>query len=56
MNSRRYPRTLQEAFGPYTSRSISEPYAPMHRSDKIVVAGCVVAALVLAVLMVVGVV
>jgi len=26
MNSRKYPRTLQEAFGPYCSRDIQEPY------------------------------
>jgi len=25
MNTRRHPRTLQEAFGPYTSRDISDP-------------------------------
>lgn len=25
MNTRKYPRTLQEAFGPYTSSTISEP-------------------------------
>lgn len=25
MNTRRYPRTLVEAFGPYTSTVISEP-------------------------------
>jgi len=24
-NTRRYPRTLQEAFGPYTSNKIDEP-------------------------------
>lgn len=24
-NTRRYPRTLQQAFGPYTSRQIDEP-------------------------------
>ena len=25
MNSRKYPRTLQEAFGPYTSHHVEEP-------------------------------
>lgn len=29
MNSRRYPRTLQEAFGPYTSRDV----LPMREPD-----------------------
>lgn len=28
MNSRRYPRTLEEAFGPYTSREIEEKSEP----------------------------
>jgi hypothetical protein len=35
--TRRYPRTMQEAFGPYTSRSICEPYSPMALTDKIIV-------------------
>ncbi len=25
MNTRKYPRTLNEAFGPYTSREFNEP-------------------------------
>lgn len=25
MNTRKHPRTLQEAFGPYTSRDFAEP-------------------------------
>jgi hypothetical protein len=25
MNTRKYPRTLEEAFGPYTSREITDP-------------------------------
>ena len=29
MNTRRYPRTLQEAFGPYTSREV----LPMREPD-----------------------
>lgn len=35
--TRRYPRTMQEAFGPYASRHIAEPYAPMPLADKIIV-------------------
>ena len=27
--TRKYPRTLQEAFGPYTSREIHEPHEPL---------------------------
>lgn len=35
MNTRRHPRTLNEAFGPYTSHHIEEPRpARMTRSDK----------------------
>jgi hypothetical protein len=33
---RRHPRTLEEAFGPYTRGAIDEPYEPMPMIDKIV--------------------
>lgn len=26
MNTRKYPRTMQEAFGPYTSHDLEEPF------------------------------
>lgn len=48
---RKYPRTMQEAFGPYTSRAIDEPYSPMPMIDKIVlivstvIGACVLAAI-----------
>ena len=35
--TRRYPRTLEEAFGPYAGRNVHERIEPMHRSDRIVV-------------------
>ena len=35
MNTRKHPRTLVEAFGPYASGPIHEPQRPMHRSDRI---------------------
>ena len=54
MNTRKYPRTLQEAFGPYTSRQIDEPVRPFDRADKIVMFGAAVAFAVLCVLMIVG--
>jgi len=44
MNSRRYPRTLQEAFGPYASGPIHEPRRPIDRQDKIVMVASVVVA------------
>ena len=39
MNTRRHPRTLNEAFGPYTSTQIEEPRpARMCRQDKAITA------------------
>jgi hypothetical protein len=40
MNSRRYPRSLSEAFGPYTSREVLEKSGGYHLSDRIVLWGC----------------
>jgi hypothetical protein len=34
MNNRKFPRTLQEAFGPYTSREFTEPMEPMSLTHK----------------------
>lgn len=34
MNNRKFPRTLQEAFGPYTSREFIEPLEPMSLAQK----------------------
>lgn len=48
MNSRKYPRTLQEAFGPYTSHGIESPREPMQRADVIVLIGCALSAVGLA--------
>ena len=47
MNPRKYPRTMQEAFGPYTSFHIDQEYTPIHKHDKIVMVGSVLAAIVL---------
>lgn len=41
--TRRYPRTLEEAFGPYQRGNLHEPYTEMSRSDRIVVWACAVA-------------
>lgn len=43
--TRKHPRTLQEAFGPYTSREIVNP---TDRADRIVVVGCLAAVAFLA--------
>lgn len=49
MNTRKYPRTLNEAFGPYTSRDFTEPRDP---KDVITTTACVLAGVALIVLMV----
>ena len=54
MNTRRYPRTLEEAFGPYQRGPIYEPKQRMQWQDKVVLAGSAIAAIVLAILAVWG--
>ena len=44
----RFPRTLAEAFGPYTSDEIIDTESPMHRDDKIVLFGAIAALMVFA--------
>lgn len=46
---RRYARTLTEAFGPHHGLApLHTEYTPMHKHDKIVILGCAVAAVALA--------
>lgn len=52
MNIRKYPRTMQEAFGPYTSSRIDEPVRPLDRADTIVLVGCACIAIAFALVMV----
>ncbi len=48
MNTRKYPRTLNEAFGPYAHiGGIQEPRRPFDREDKIVLATSVAVSLAL---------
>lgn len=49
-------RTLESAFGPHTSHHIEAPddYPPMPAADVVVVATCAIAALVLAVMALMG--
>ena len=54
MNTRRYPRTLEQAFGPHTSRHITEPDEPMPTADKIVVAASLIAAAALIGMILIG--
>ncbi|CAB5144479.1 hypothetical protein UFOVP147_15 [uncultured Caudovirales phage] len=42
MNTRKYPRTLNEAFGPYTSPYITETDPPMDWQDVVVLVGCLI--------------
>ena len=51
MNTRKYPRTLVEAFGPHTSDLYVKP-EPMHKNDIIVLASSAIASLVLFIVMV----
>ena len=45
MITRRHPRTLQEAFGPYTSRDLHVPIEPDRQARYIFMAICVAAIL-----------
>ena len=51
MNTRKYPRTLNEAFGPYSGRLYAKT-EPLHRNDCIVLIGSAVAGLFVAAVMV----
>ena len=51
MNTRRYPRTMNEAFGPYTSKEFVEP---MHWADKVVTTASAIAGVVLVAVLIVG--
>lgn len=43
MNTRKHPRTLQEAFGPYTDNHIHSYTAKNRREDRLVGIACAVA-------------
>lgn len=50
--TKKFPRTLEEAFGPYARGPISEPYTELDLTDKIItgVAGVILFGLLLAIL------
>lgn len=55
MQTRKYPRTLNEAFGPYASGPIHDPKPePMHPHDIAVLTISIVALVILAVMTLVG--
>lgn len=45
--TRRFPRDLNSAFGPYASGPIEEPKRPMDWQDRLVIVGSVIAAVAL---------
>jgi hypothetical protein len=53
MNTRRYPRTLNEAFGPYTSKDFQDP---MPTADRIALAAGVIGFAALVGLIAIGVI
>lgn len=49
--TKKFPRTLEEAFGPYARGPISEPYTELDLTDKIItgVAGVILFGLLIAI-------
>lgn len=54
MNTRKYPRTLEQAFGPYARGPIHEPKQSTHKADRIVLVASALAAVALVAFMIVG--
>ena len=46
MNTRKYPRTLEEAFGPHQRHGLVEP-RPAYDEDNVVLAACILALIAL---------
>ncbi len=49
MDTRKYPRTMQEAFGPHTNYNLVIDSDPLNLSDLAILAACVLCAFGLAV-------
>lgn len=56
MNTRKYPRTLDEAFGPHTHHKIENTERPMDWQDKVVVWGSIATAAICLLLVLSGVI
>jgi hypothetical protein len=54
MQTRKYPRTLNEAFGPHTSKHITEEQDPMPTCDKIILVTCSLGIAALVVFLILG--
>jgi hypothetical protein len=52
--TKRYPRTLDEAFGPYQRHGLQEQYSHMPKEDRIVVIASVIALAALGLMAVMG--
>lgn len=52
MQTRKYPRTLEQAFGPYARGPITEKDEPMHTPDKIVLLSSCIAGVCLVVVLI----
>ena len=51
MQTRKHPRTLNEAFGPYCGNHISEPVRPFDWQDKLVMAASIICAVCVALIL-----
>ena len=51
MNTRKHPRTLNEAFGPYAGNVISEPVRPFDWQDRVVMIASIIAAVCVALIL-----
>jgi hypothetical protein len=54
--TRRHPRTMEEAFGPYGRGPIIDSYSKMDKADKIVVTACIIVGLAFVALLCMGVI
>lgn len=52
--TRKYPRTLEQAFGPYARGPIDEQQDPMPAADRVVIATCCIGAIILIVMAALG--
>jgi len=52
MNTRKYPRTMTQAFGPYEGGNLYVRPEPLHKHDRIVLIGSAVAAVFVSVMVV----
>jgi hypothetical protein len=54
MQTRKFPRTLEQAFGPYTSKDFTDPQDPMPMADLVVLGTCLASAAIVCIFALVG--